>query len=64
LRLLTISRYAIVVSVVGTLPGGVGNITGWIASAQHLKPDNAMRSYDQLEGPQLRALAEYLESLK
>ena len=48
----------------GTLPGGVGNIAGWIASAQHLKPGNAMKSYDQLEGPQLRALAAYLESLK
>ena len=48
----------------GTLPGGVGNIAGWIASAQHLKPGNAMPSYDQLEGRQLRALAAYLESLK
>jgi cytochrome c oxidase subunit 2 len=48
----------------GTLPGGVGNIAGWIASAQHLKPGNAMPSYDQLEGPQLRALAAYLASLK
>ncbi|WP_414476025.1 cytochrome c oxidase subunit II [Microvirga sp. M2] len=48
----------------GTLPGGIGNIAGWIVSAQHLKPDNAMPSYDQLEGPQLRALAAYLESLK
>jgi cytochrome c oxidase subunit 2 len=48
----------------GTLPGGVGNIAAWIASAQHLKPGNAMKSYDQLEGPQLRALADYLESLK
>jgi cytochrome c oxidase subunit 2 len=48
----------------GTLPGGVGNIAGWIASAQHLKPGNAMPSYDQLEGPQLRSLAAYLESLK
>lgn len=48
----------------GTLPGGVGNIAGWIASAQHLKPGNAMPSYDQLEGTQLRALAAYLESLQ
>jgi cytochrome c oxidase subunit 2 len=48
----------------GTLPGGVGNIAGWIASSQHLKPGNAMPSYDQLAGPQLRALAAYLESLK
>jgi len=48
----------------GTLPGGIGNIAGWIASAQHLKPGIAMQSYDRLEGPQLRALAEHLESLK
>jgi cytochrome c oxidase subunit 2 len=48
----------------GTLPGGVGNIAGWIASAQHLKPGNLMPSYDRLEGPELRALAAYLDSLK
>lgn len=48
----------------GTLRGGVGNIAGWIASAQHLKPGNAMPSYTQLAGPQLIALAAYLESLK
>lgn len=48
----------------GTLPGGAGNIAAWIASAQHLKPGNAMPSFDQLEGPQLRALVAYLESLK
>ena len=48
----------------GTLSGGIGNIAGWIASAQHLKPGNAMPSFNQLEGPQLRALAAYLESLK
>jgi cytochrome c oxidase subunit 2 len=48
----------------GTLPGGVGNIAAWIASSQHLKPGNAMPSFDQLEGRQLRLLAAYLESLK
>jgi cytochrome c oxidase subunit 2 len=48
----------------GTLPGGVGNIAGWIASAQHLKPGNGMPSYDQLEGTELRALAGYLGSLQ
>jgi cytochrome c oxidase subunit 2 len=48
----------------GALRGGVGNIAAWIASAQHLKPGNAMPSYDKLEGWQLRALASYLESLK
>jgi cytochrome c oxidase subunit II len=48
----------------GTLKNGIGNLAGWIASAQHLKPGNRMPSYDQLEGRQLRALATYLESLK
>ena len=48
----------------GTLPGGIGNIAAWISSAQHLKPGNAMPSYDQLEGRQLRAIAAWLESLK
>jgi len=48
----------------GALPGGVGNIAGWIASAQHIKPGNRMPSFDQLDGRQLRALATYLESLK
>lgn len=48
----------------GAMRGGVGNIAGWISSAQHLKPGNAMRSYDQLSGPQLRSVAYYLESLK
>jgi cytochrome c oxidase subunit II len=48
----------------GTLPGGVGNIAAWVASSQHLKPGNAMPSYNQLTGAQLRAIAAYLESLK
>jgi len=48
----------------GTLPGGVGNIAAWIASAQHLKPGNAMPSYDELQGPELRAIAAWLASLK
>jgi cytochrome c oxidase subunit II len=48
----------------GTLRGGIGNIAGWIASAKHLKPGNAMPSYDQLEGPQLRALSAYLAFLQ
>ena len=48
----------------GTLPGGEGSIAGWIAGAQHLKPGNAMPSYDRLDGPQLRALAAWLASLQ
>jgi len=48
----------------GTLRGGIGNIAGWVANAQHLKPGNGMPSYDQLDGPQLRALSAYLASLR
>jgi cytochrome c oxidase subunit II len=48
----------------GVLRGGVGNIAGWIASAQHLKPGTTMPSYTGMTGAQLRALAYYLESLK
>ena len=48
----------------GTLPNGVGALAGWIASAQHIKPGNRMPSFGSFEGPQLRALAAYLESLQ
>ena len=48
----------------GALRGGIGAFAGWIASAQHLKPGNRMPSFGGFDGPQLRALAAYLESLK
>jgi cytochrome c oxidase subunit 2 len=48
----------------GLLPNSVGNLAGWIASAQHLKPGNAMPSYNTFTGEELRALAAYLESLQ
>ena len=48
----------------GILPNNRGTLAGWISSAQHLKPGNAMPSFDTLSGPELRALAGYLESLK
>ena len=48
----------------GALPGGLGSIAGWIASTQHLKPGANMPSYDQLSGPELRAIAAYMDSLK
>jgi cytochrome c oxidase subunit II len=48
----------------GTLPGGVGSITAWIAGAQQLKPGIAMPSFGHLEAAQLRALAAYLGSLE
>jgi cytochrome c oxidase subunit II len=48
----------------GTFPNNAGTIAGWIASSQHLKPGNLMPSFDALTGPDLRAVAAYLESLK
>jgi cytochrome c oxidase subunit II len=50
--------------IAGFLEGNVGNLGGWIASAQHLKPGNRMPSFDQLDGPTLRAMAAWLESLE
>ncbi|MEZ5786043.1 MAG: cytochrome c oxidase subunit II [Xanthobacteraceae bacterium] len=48
----------------GTFTLNVGTLAGWIASAQHLKPENGMPSFDHLAGEELRAIAAYLESLK
>jgi cytochrome c oxidase subunit 2 len=48
----------------GMLPNNVGTLAGWIASAQHLKPGSRMPSFDIFTGPELRAIAAYLESLK
>lgn len=48
----------------GTFPRNAGTLAGWVASSQHLKPGNAMPSYDRLSGPDLRALAAYLEGLE
>ncbi|CAB3684745.1 Cytochrome c oxidase subunit 2 [Achromobacter piechaudii] len=48
----------------GTLPNNVGALAGWIAGSQHIKPGNAMPSFNHLSGEDLRALASYLESLK
>ncbi|MBJ6127005.1 cytochrome c oxidase subunit II [Microvirga splendida] len=48
----------------GTYPNNVGTLAGWISSAQHLKPDNLMPSFGNLQGEELRAIAAYLESLK
>lgn len=48
----------------GWLDGSVGNLAGWIASAQHIKPGNRMPSFDRMDGPTLRALAAWLESLE
>ncbi|HEV7372790.1 cytochrome c oxidase subunit II [Arenibaculum sp.] len=48
----------------GRLDNTVGAFGGWIVSAQHLKPDNFMPSFEHLDGPTLRALAAWLESLE
>ena len=48
----------------GTFPNNQGTLAGWIASAQHLKPGNAMPSFGNLRGEELRAMAAYLGSLK
>lgn len=42
----------------------IGNLAGWIANVQHMKPGAKMPSYNHLPGPDLRAIAAYLEGLK
>jgi cytochrome c oxidase subunit 2 len=39
-------------------------LADWIAKNQHLKPGNLMPQFTQLSGAELRALADYLESLR
>jgi cytochrome c oxidase subunit 2 len=48
----------------GVLPNNVGALAGWIAGSQHIKPGNRMPSFNELSGDSLRALADYVESLK
>jgi cytochrome c oxidase subunit II len=48
----------------GRIDNSVGALAGWIASSQHLKPDNFMPSFDRLDGPSLRSIAAWLESLE
>ena len=48
----------------GYLSNRVGPLAAWIASAQHLKPDNLMPSFNNLTGAELRAVAAYLEGLE
>lgn len=48
----------------GTLPNSLGNIEGWIANPQALKPGAAMPTLSAYDGPELRALAAYVASLK
>ena len=48
----------------GTLPNNVGAMAGWIAGSQHIKPGNPMPAFNELSGEGLRAVAQYMESLK
>jgi cytochrome c oxidase subunit 2 len=48
----------------GLLSNNIGSLAGWIANPQNLKPGVLMPAFDQLSGPDLRALAGWLESLK
>ncbi|MBV9063383.1 MAG: cytochrome c oxidase subunit II [Alphaproteobacteria bacterium] len=47
----------------GTAPNTLGNLTGWIADPQRMKPYTRMPSV-ALTGPDLIAVSQYLESLK
>lgn len=42
----------------------LGNLAGWIADVGDMKPGAEMPSYNHLSGPDLRAVAVWLESLK
>jgi cytochrome c oxidase subunit 2 len=48
----------------GMFPTNVGSLAGWVAGTQALKPGARMPSYGALSGPDLRALAAYLASLR
>ncbi|MGY0831867.1 cytochrome c oxidase subunit II [Azospirillum argentinense] len=48
----------------GTLPNTPEALAGWIAGAQHIKPENRMPSFPILGGDDLHAIAVWLESLK
>jgi len=48
----------------GVLDNNIGSLAGWIAGSQHIKPGNAMPSFNQLSGEGLRAIAQYMESLQ
>ena len=48
----------------GTLPNTLGNLEAWIANAQAIKPGARMPPITGYSGEELRALAEYVSSLK
>ncbi|HEV7264985.1 MAG TPA: c-type cytochrome [Falsiroseomonas sp.] len=48
----------------GMLPNTRAALTGWIAATQQIKPGARMPSFHLLTGPELHALATYLEGLR
>ena len=48
----------------GILPNDAHAASRWIASSQQLKPGNLMPSFDELDGAERRALADYLLTLR
>jgi cytochrome c oxidase subunit 2 len=48
----------------GILPNNPGTMAGWIADAQAIKPGNRMPAYHQFGGEELRAISDYLVTLK
>lgn len=48
----------------GALPNTLGNLEGWIANAQALKPGSKMPTITMYTGPELRAIAAYVANLK
>jgi cytochrome c oxidase subunit 2 len=47
----------------GMLANSIGNLAGWIANPQGIKPDAKMPNID-LSGPELQSMLAYLETLK
>ena len=47
----------------GTIPNTIGNLSGWIADPQAVKPGTRMPNLN-LSGPELQAVRTYLETLK
>jgi cytochrome c oxidase subunit 2 len=48
----------------GTLPTTVGNLEAWITNAKMIKPGTQMPVLAEFSGPQLRAVATYVASLR
>lgn len=46
------------------LPNNLGNLGGWVANPQHIKPGNLMPAADGLTGAELQALLAYLQTLE